>query len=139
MNIILDSNILFSALIKNSTTRRIILNYDGFFLFPSYIFVEMEHHIDELFKKSGLSQRGFDDLLHLILKKVLIVPHSTLAPYTKDALAIAQNIDINDALFIACALAHHDSVIWSEDKKLKTQSRVRIFNTKEIMIYLDEQ
>jgi len=67
MNIVLDSNILFSALIKNSTTRKIILDYDGFFLFPSYIFIEMEHHKDELYKKSELSEKEFDDLLHLIL------------------------------------------------------------------------
>jgi len=44
MNIVLDSNILFSALLKDSTTRKIILTHEGFFLFPSFIFIEMEKH-----------------------------------------------------------------------------------------------
>jgi len=35
MNIVLDANVLFSALIKDSTTRRIILEYDGALLFPA--------------------------------------------------------------------------------------------------------
>ena len=29
MKIVIDSNILFSALIRDSLTRRLILNYDG--------------------------------------------------------------------------------------------------------------
>jgi predicted nucleic acid-binding protein len=44
MNIVIDSNILFSALIKNSLTRKIILEYNGLFLFPEFIFEEMNKH-----------------------------------------------------------------------------------------------
>jgi predicted nucleic acid-binding protein len=136
MNIVLDSNILFSALLKDSTTRKIILTYDGFFLFPSFIFVEMEKHKDELLTKSGMNRKDFDELLHMILKKVLVVPASVMKPYREEALSIVRDIDINDALFIACALVHSDSILWSDDKKLKNQSRVRILNTKEIIEYL---
>ena len=50
MKVVIDSNILFSALIKDSITRRLILEYDDFFLFPSYIFDEIEKHKDELIK-----------------------------------------------------------------------------------------
>jgi len=42
MNIVIDANILFSALIKDSKTREIILGYNGYFLFPFYIFIEMK-------------------------------------------------------------------------------------------------
>ena len=44
MKIIIDSNVLFSALIKDSVTRKIILEYGDFFLFPEFIFEEMEKH-----------------------------------------------------------------------------------------------
>jgi len=44
MSIVLDANILFSALIKDSLTRKIILEYDGLFLFPEIIFEEMKKH-----------------------------------------------------------------------------------------------
>ena len=69
MKIIIDSNILFSALIKDSKTRRIILEYEGFFLFPQYVFEEMEKHIEELLKKSKLSKQEFNTLLTIFLKK----------------------------------------------------------------------
>jgi len=32
----------------------------------------------------------------------------------------------------ACALAYKDSVIWSDDKKLKKQSEIQIINTSEM-------
>ena len=54
MQIILDSNVLFSALIRDSITRKIILEYDGKFLFPSFIFEEIEEHKHELVSKSNL-------------------------------------------------------------------------------------
>ncbi len=48
MHIIIDSNVLFSALIKDSLTRKLILDYEGTFLFPAYIFQEFEEHKEEV-------------------------------------------------------------------------------------------
>lgn len=133
MNIIIDANVLFSALIKKSTTRKIILDYEGFFLFPSYIFIEMKKHKEELLRKSGMSKKDFDRLLQLILKKVMIVPNEVLVPYKEEALDIVKDIDPDDVLFMACALAYPGSVIWSDDKKLKEQNKVNVYSTSEIM------
>jgi len=131
MNIIIDSNELFSALIKDSITRKIILEYASFFLFPSFIFEEMQKHKTELLKKSRMSGEDFSKLLQLILKN--IVPNEVLIPYRKEAFEIVKNIDPDDVLFVACALAYHNSIIWSNDRKLKKQSRVKVLNTKEII------
>jgi predicted nucleic acid-binding protein len=54
MNIVIDSNILFAALLKDSKIRNIILNYEGYFIFPAYIFEELIEHKEELIKKSKL-------------------------------------------------------------------------------------
>lgn len=133
MKIIIDSNILFSALIKDSITRKIILNYDGYFLFPSYIFEEMEKHLDELLKKSKMEKHDFYTLLHLLLKKVMIVPTEILLPYKEEALQIVKDIDKDDAIFIACALRYQPCLLWTDDKKLKRQSRILIVDTAEII------
>ena len=132
MRIIIDSNILFSALIKDSITRRIILDYDDQFLFPSYIFEEMEIHKNELLTKSKMKSRDFEDLLRLLLRKVIIIPNEVLLHYKCEAYKIIKDIDPDDVTFIACALAFSDSVIWSDDKKLKQQSKVKIINTNEM-------
>lgn len=42
-------------------------------------------------------------------------------------------IDADDVLSFACALAFAPAIIWSEDKKLKKQNKVRVLNTKEIL------
>ncbi len=107
------------------------MEYDGLFLFPQYIFEEMEEHLDELLQKSKLSKQDFNALLTIILKKVAIVPNEVLLPHRQKALNIVKNIDKDDVLFIACALAYSDSVIWSNDKKLKNQKVVRVLNTDE--------
>jgi predicted nucleic acid-binding protein len=132
MNIVIDSNILFSALIRNSETRKIILNYDGFFLFPSYILIEMDKHKEELLEKSKLSKGDFDQLLHLLMRRVMVVPNDVIKPYVKDAIKIVKDIDIDDTIFIACVLAYKESILWSNDKKLKNQHRVKVLNTEEI-------
>ena len=133
MRVILDTNILFSALIKDSTTRKLILEFEGIFLFPEYIFEEAEKHKDEIFRKSGMSADEFNKLLALILRKVTIVPSEALEPYRQEANDIAKNIDVNDTLFIACALAYRGSAIWSNDSRLKKQSRIDVINTAEAM------
>ena len=131
MRVVLDTNILFSALIKDSTTRKLILEYEGAFLFPEYIFGEAKKHKDELFRKSGMDAKGFNKLLALILGKVIIVPSELLEPYRQKAYAIVKDIDVNDVLFVACALAYEDSIIWSNDSALKKQSRVKVITTAE--------
>ena len=136
MNIIIDSNVLFSALIKDSITRRIILEYNGFFLFPSFIFEETEKHKETLLNKSQMNTKDFNMLLNILLRKVMIVPTEVLFPYRKEAYEIVKDIDPDDSLFIACALAYPDSFIWSDDKKLKQQSKIRIVNTLEMLSFL---
>ena len=132
MKIILDSNILFSALLRKSLTRKLILEYNGSFLFPSYIFHEIEKHQEELIRKSGMPKQHLNNLLNIILNKVEIVTEDKLKPYKDQAYTIIKDIDPNDTLFIACALAYPGSVIWSDDRKLKTQKKVRIVNTEEM-------
>ena len=65
MKLVLDSNIIFSALIKKSTTRNIILS-DIFDLHaPEYIFSEITKHKELILKKSKMNNGDFDALLLL--------------------------------------------------------------------------
>jgi len=132
MKIVVDANVLFSALIKNSKTRKLILNYEGFLLFPSFIFEEIEKHKKYLLKKSNMCEEDFNKLLDIILEKFFIVPSKMLLKHRNNALKIVKNIDINDVIYFACALSFPESVIWSNDKKLKEQSKINVFNTSEI-------
>ncbi len=136
MRIVIDSNILFSALIKDSYTRRTILEYKDKFLFPSYIFDEFDKHRHELLRKSGMDAADFGLLLSILLLKVEIVPKSQLDAHYANAIFIVKDIDPDDVPFIACALAHPGSIIWSDDKKLSKQAAVKVIGTDKISTYL---
>ncbi len=137
MRIIIDSNVLFAALIKDSTSRRIILEYEGLFLFPEIIFEEVEKYKSDLLKKSEMGENEFKKLLELILKKVMVISTELLDPFYDESANLAESVESpEDQLFFACALAYPNSVIWSNDKKLKRQTKVKIITTPEIISLL---
>ncbi len=134
MKIILDSNILFSALIKNSLTRAIIFAApDNLFLLPEYFFEEFKKHKELILKKSELEEFEFDIILQQLFLKITIIPDEITKPYYQKAYDIIKTIDPKDTSFIACVLAYNDSVLWSDDKKLKNQELISVFNTSEII------
>ncbi|MBI2574581.1 hypothetical protein HYV82_01730 [Candidatus Woesearchaeota archaeon] len=67
------------------------------------------------------------------MEKVVVVPEEVLEAHKERAIELVRDIDLDDALFIACALAYPKSVIWSDDKKLKRQNAIKILNTAEMM------
>jgi len=96
----------------------------------------MQNHENELLTKSGLSAEELRGLLAILLLKVRIVPSETLIPFREEAIKIVWDIDPDDVLFIACALAYPNSVIWSDDRKLKNQIKIKVLNTNEIIKFL---
>lgn len=131
MKLVLDSNIIFSALIKKSTTRNIILS-DAFDLnAPEYIFSEITKHKELLLRKSKLDKRDFDALLLLLQKYIHLVSKEIYDEKTTIAEDILKDIDITDSPFLALALALNCS-IWSNDGHFKQQDKVRVYTTKEL-------
>lgn len=136
MLIIIDSNILISALIKNSITRSIILSSDNKFLLPEYSLTEIKNHEKEILYKSRLSREEFIFLMKKLLKYIKIIKTGDIISYKKKAYEIMGKIDEDDVLFIACALAYQKSVIWSDDKHFKIQKTIKNYNTKELMGFI---
>ncbi|MBU4445828.1 nucleotide-binding protein, partial [bacterium] len=103
MKLVLDSNIIFSALIKKSTTRNIILS-DVFELHaPEYIFNEITKHKELLLKKSKMNEEEFDALLLLLQKHIRLVPKEKYNENMALAVDILKDIDVTDSPFLALA------------------------------------
>lgn len=131
MKLVVDSNIIFSALIKKSITREIILS-DLFELYaPEYIFNEITKHKELLLRKSKLDGGDFEALLLLLQKHIHLVIKDKY--YEKMAIAedILRNIDITDSPFLALALAL-DCSIWSKDEHFTKQEKVVVYTTKDL-------
>lgn len=130
--IVIDSNILISALIKKGTTRDILTNFNVNFVFPQEGLEEIYSCKPEILKKADIKDDEFDRLLLRLLKYVRLIPLDILINFRDKAKEIMEHIDKEDVIFIAAALALN-CPIWSEDKHFKKQRAIKILTTKEVL------
>ncbi len=114
MRLVLDANRLFAALIKDSVARKILLNPSLEFIAPDYILIEISNHKNELLKKSKL-------------------PLEEIKPCYKRAREIMEDIDPDDAVFLAISFCSPNDGIWTEDAHFEKQDAVRVWKTTELM------
>ncbi len=133
MKIILDTNILISALIKDSISRQIILLSANEFYYLRESLKEIEKYKSLILEKSGLSEQDCNKVLEKILERVILIENTEIEPFLKEAKRIMDKIDPKDTIFIAGALAKPDSVIWSDDAHLHQQNAVRVWKTTDIV------
>jgi len=132
LELVVDANALFSALIKNSHTRHFLLLGSYSFFVPEFVFEEIREHLDELAEKSGVSKQELDAVLSGIITSanILIIPFCEFRQYAKKARWISPDAD--DVHYFALALKLGCG-IWSNDKRLLGQKEVRIYSTKEVL------
>lgn len=133
MKLVVDTNIIISALIKESLTRSLIFNPQFKLFLPDFSLQEIEKYCQEIQDKSGMSKTEFDLLLRLILSNFLIVKVERYEKYFEQAEKICK--DKKDVLFLALALSLKVP-LWSNDKHLKKQDKVKIYSTGELKEFL---
>lgn len=133
MRIILDTNVLISALIKDSFSRAIILLSGEEFYYPEQSMREINKYKSLILEKSGLSEEDFRLVLEKLLEKIVLIKEEEIKPFLKEAREIMEEIDPKDVIFIASALAYPDSLIWSDDAHFGRQNKARVWKTKDII------
>jgi predicted nucleic acid-binding protein len=134
MPLIVDANVVFSVLIKGGKTLDIfILNrakkrFD--FVAPEFLMVEVEKHISEIIKKTGLSIEDIGKVLDFLEKEIEFISFEEFEEFYKEAKQISP--DPNDVQYFALALKLNGA-IWSNDKALKKQFVVDVLSTVEII------
>lgn len=130
MDLIVDANVLFAGLIKESMSFYLLFS-DRLHLFtPEYIFTEFEKHKEEIIEKTERSTEEFFRLLEILKRRITFIPLEELTPYVKEAERITP--DPKDMVYFALALKLK-CAIWSNDKKLKEQDTVKVYSTEEVM------
>ncbi len=130
MELVLDANILFSALIKNSFTAELIFNDDIKLYCPEFIIQEFLKYEDEISEKMSRTREDFVMIMHMLKEIIDIVPKEEYASFIEKGAEISP--DPNDSLYFALALKL-DCAIWSNDAKLKKQDKVKVYNTTEVV------
>ncbi len=133
MDLVVDANILFSTLIKDGMTARIFF-LDQLQLFaPEFLLEEFEKYEAEIRKKTHRREEEFNEILKTIRRRVNFIPKEDLVRYIPQANEISP--DPKDLPYFAVSLARKID-IWSNDKALKNQERVRVHATHDIVSLL---
>ena len=130
MKVITDVNVILSALIRDSTTRKIILNSEFDFHFPEPSLHKIRKYKDYILEKSGLTEEEYNKLMATLFKYIKLVPSEEIEKNWDEAKKIMEHIDPEDVVFIATALSITDSAIWSDDRHFEKQDKVKVLKTK---------
>jgi len=118
--VVINSNILFSSLIKEEGfTRAVFLFLKGSMgiklMIPSTVVGEFKAHIGEIARKSGLSFNDVSKIFENLIENVEKVGESGLKEEVEESINYVK--DEKDAPFVAVALKHRPSYILTYNKK----------------------
>ncbi len=71
--LVIDANIILSALIKDSTTRKILIGSAIDFYAPEYLIEEVEKYLSLVSKKNSLSEPENKKILDIMCHYITIV------------------------------------------------------------------
>ena len=121
MRIVVDTNIVFSALLSSSTMiHEIIISPFSRFHFytPEYLFEELENHKDKLQKASKLTEEEINKAKLKLFKYVNIISLGIIPQKVwLQAEALTFDIDPNDISFVALSI-FLNAYLWTGDKVL---------------------
>ncbi len=138
MKLIIDTNILISSLLKDSTTREILLNESLNFYLPELVLSETNKYLPYIIQKSELNEKEIKKLLNTLLENLILVPIDEYEKKMDEGMKIIGKIDEKDTQFIALALSIENDGIWSNDKHFEKQEKIRVFKTMDILNLLEE-
>ena len=130
MKIVIDANILFSMIIKAGKTEELLIFYNFELFAPEYLLGELENYKKFIFEKTQRNAEDFDGFLEIIKRRINIIPNSEITDYIEKATKITPYPD--DMYYFAVALLL-DCPIWSNDKLLKNQYLVKIYNNGDLI------
>jgi predicted nucleic acid-binding protein len=129
LELVIDTNILFSFFWKNSLVRDLISDQNFLLSSPEFALVEIKKHKKEIIRKTKISEKEFKENLMDLAISVDFVPEKDYKNFLKKALLFSP--DSNDVDFFALSLKLNQP-LGSNDKILKNQNFVEVLNTKEV-------
>lgn len=133
MDLVVDANILFSAVIKSSKTAELLFRDDLHIYAPEYLFEEFKKYREELLERTHRTRNNFERFSWILKKRIEIIPKEEF----KNRLAEAKRVspDPGDVPYFALAI-ELDAEIWSNDDALKSQNKVAVWKTHELVEHL---
>jgi predicted nucleic acid-binding protein len=130
MRLIVDTTEIFSFFNKKSKARELSLLSKLELHSPLFALTEIKEHKSEILNRFSLSETQFLLIWKLLNVVVKFADEKEYSKFMIEAESISPDPDDSD--FFALALKHN-CVIWSEDKELKRQDKVKILSTSDLI------
>ena len=129
MDLVVDSNIFFAALLKDCGTSDILFIHTLYA--PEFIFVEFRKYKDYMKGKTKRTEENFNELFDLFERNVILIPKEEIEPFVEKAEKISP--DAKDVPYLALALKLRFG-LWSNDGDLKEkQNAIQVYSTEELI------
>lgn len=138
MIFVIDTNIIFSALVKEGRTRELLIDFPFDLYAPEITISEIRKYKEIILQKSKLTKDEFETLFDFIIDNITIVKKEDYGEYMNEANKIIGHIDTGDSPFIALALSMHHDGIWSDDRHFKQQEKIKIWKTEDILNIIEK-
>ncbi len=84
MDVVVDANIIFAALLKDSFSYQILCSGKYNLFTPEYIFTEFEKHKEEILEKTERTTEDFFRVVEILKRRIILVPLEELVPYVEE-------------------------------------------------------
>lgn|SRR3989338_9636316 len=132
MLLVVDVNVIYSALMKRGNSLIVFeankISNKFEFISPEFVTFELDNKIGKILSKSKLTLDELNEALLLIKEQITFIPSSDFL----DKLPEAIELNLKDSPYLALAL-EFDCPIFSGDKGLKEQSKVKVLPQKELL------
>ena len=133
MQLIVDANVLLSALIKDSKTRELLIDSRLELFAPEFLLREVQKHIfsdPEVRRKINVLDSEISEFLSILLHRIKVFNKEEYSRYFNESSKLVKHD--KDVPYVALSLKL-GLPLWSNDKGLKEQSTIRVFNTKDLV------
>ena len=134
MRIIVNTNRIIAALIRDSVSRRLLFSGKADFCTLETAKAEVAKYRAYIAQKSGLTSEAFDETFQSILQKMLVYPKEGIEEFVyREAQKIMDSIDPDDTPFIALALSIPNDGIWTDDQHFARQKKIQSWSTPRLL------
>ncbi len=124
MRLVIDTNVIFSALLRDGKTRDVLMREDIETYVPEFFFTELMNHEEMILQKSNMDKDEYRILIDLLFMNITIVTKEDFLVELEKAEVIMGDIDPDDSAFLALAMKM-DCDLWSDDGDFEEQSEIK--------------
>lgn len=127
MKAVIDSNIIFSAIISGKQFYIDIIQSNEFYT-PDIVFIELEKYETRIIEKSRLPVEDFRKFVKMLFEEIVVIPKMAISKENwQKAYNLCKDVDEKDTPFIALSI-ELSMPLWTNDKSLTEGLKTRNFN-----------